>query len=150
MYDKNNPYVAEDEEDDVVNAESPKGTIRIFPVYESPEEKEKRLKKVARSLFLALHVRRTPEEFVDSNKDPNDQEWGVFEDITSDQKEHEPVETFRTRDQAVRKLRELEEKENIEESPEENKVASASEWLTLEEAAKQAWLKRQNGKKTKR
>lgn len=123
--------------------------------------------RVSRILKIAWHVIQTP---ADEVKSPDDR-WSIVPDKPSEEHEQEAKEKFKTRDDAVARLNELEgrppassEEDKIEnedkdkiENTEEGELKNAGElhqanvlgeWLDPEKASRVAWSLRSNGNKS--
>jgi len=128
---------------------SPKGNIRLHPAdvgqseadYESVRPRmEEELEKMdskhrlsALALRLAYHVIKTPAEFVEEGKPAEQQEWAVMPDETSSEPDYKPLSKHRNRAEAVREMKNLENKEAREEESERRRTPSKQEPKPTEE-----------------
>ena len=109
---------------------SPKGNVRLHPaeerqdgppfcdVYDNTRNrldedleemrmKNNRLKVIA--MRLAYHVTKTPQDFMTDDSKSDDQLWSVMPDAPNSSPQYKPVSRHKTRDEAVRALKKLEE-----------------------------------------
>jgi hypothetical protein len=128
---------------------SPKGNIRLHPADENNGEADyektrprmeeelssmnsrQRLQSVA--MRLATHVIKTPKEFIDEGKPAEQQEWAVMPDETSSEPDYKPLSTHRNRAEAVREMKNLENKSAREEESERRRAPAKEEPKPTEE-----------------
>jgi hypothetical protein len=122
---------------------SPKGNIRLHPADEGLNEAdyektrprlEEELEKMSSkqrvrniAMRLATHVIKTPAEFIDSGKPAEQQEWAVMPDETSSEPGYKPLSKHRNRAEAVREMKNIENKAAREEESERRRTPSKKE-----------------------
>jgi hypothetical protein len=93
---------------------------------------------------IAYYVARTPKDEVEKGK----KEWGIFPDKPTDPGEDDTIDTFSTRDEAVRIMKEMEANtgEDISLASELHQANVMSEWMSPEDAVNAAWSLRDKEK----
>ena len=89
------------------------------------KNKSKRL--VALALRLAYHVTKTPQDVMTDGKTSDDQLWSVMPDVPSSSSEYKPVSRHKSRDDAVRAMKNMDKKdlsEKIQKKEQDTEVDS--------------------------